>query len=157
MQTPVLQPRADAATSALLGGSISVRLRHEQTAGRFALIENVIPAGYDVLPLHVHPSFDEAFVVLDGALTFTVGDETLTATPGTLVYAPGTAPHTFRNHTRETARMLLWVSPAGHERYFDALVATVRAAPGGRPDPARLGALMREHGISVVESGQVGR
>jgi mannose-6-phosphate isomerase-like protein (cupin superfamily) len=149
MKTPILQPRDDAAIHEVLGGSISVRLRRAQTDGRLALIENVIPAGFTTLPLHIHPAFDEAFYILDGALSFSVGESTLTATPDTLVWAPGDVPHTFRNYTNEAARMLLWVTPAGHEHYFDALARLAQERP---PEPAAVGALMRAHGVTVVES-----
>ncbi|HZQ82707.1 MAG TPA: cupin domain-containing protein [Gaiellaceae bacterium] len=147
MKRPILQPRDDAPVHDVLGGSISVRLREEETGGRIALIENVIPARFDALPLHVHPAFDEAFYIVSGALTFTVGGETLTATPGALVWAPGEVPHTFRNYTTEPARLLLWTTPGGHERYFDAFVALAAAGP---PAPSVLGELMSRHGISVV-------
>lgn len=148
MTTPILQPRAEATVHSVLGGSISIRLRSAQTDGRLALIENVIPPQYDGLPLHVHPEFDEAFYLLEGALTFTVADAQLTATPGTLVWTPGWVPHTFHNYASEPARMLLWTVPGGHEQYFDRLV---EALADGPPEVSSLTALMSEHGITVVE------
>jgi quercetin dioxygenase-like cupin family protein len=150
--SPLLQPRTAASTADVLGGSISVRLRRDQTAGRLGVVENVIPAGYQFLPLHVHPDFDEVFYVLDGELLFRVADELVTATAGTLVFAPGDVPHTFANLTDTAARMLLVVTPGGHEDYFDLLVQAAQAAPDGWPDPAELTALMRRHGIEAVGS-----
>jgi hypothetical protein len=56
--SPILQPLADATRQPVLGGSITIRLRSEDTDGRLALIEQVVPAGFPGPPLHVHPEFD---------------------------------------------------------------------------------------------------
>jgi quercetin dioxygenase-like cupin family protein len=148
---PVLQHRADAELNELLGGSVAVRLRATQTDGRLGMIENVLPAGFANLPLHIHPGFDEAFYVLEGQLGFRVGDEAITATPGTLVYAPGNVAHTFAELTGlASVRFLLWVTPGGHETYFEALAAASDASPTGYPAPDQLAALMAEYAIEIV-------
>jgi quercetin dioxygenase-like cupin family protein len=144
----VIQPLAAAPVRPVAGGSVAVRLRGEQTGGSLALIENVLPGGFGGMPLHVHPAFDEAFYVLDGELTFRVGDDVVTATAGTLVYAPGDVPHTFSELTGNRARFLLWTSPAGHERYFDAMADTLQA--GGRLGADFFASLWGEHGITRV-------
>jgi quercetin dioxygenase-like cupin family protein len=150
-KTAVLQPIERVVRSELAGGSIAVRLRAEETQGRLGLIENVIPAGFAGLPLHVHPSFDEAFFMLDGELTYRVGDEVLAAGRGALVYAPGDVPHTFAELKGSPARMLLWVTPGGHERYFEAMVEEMNR-PGGEPSPEFFTRLMKDHGITPVGS-----
>jgi len=65
----------------------NVLLRSEQSNGEVATIEIVLPAGSAGPPLH-HHDFDEAFYVLDGELTFQLGEELATAGPGTLTFAP---------------------------------------------------------------------
>ncbi|HEV8635318.1 MAG TPA: cupin domain-containing protein [Chloroflexota bacterium] len=102
---------------------ISVRLRCEQTKSRRALMENRVDADFAGPPLHVHPDFDETFHVLEGELTFQLGDQRLTAGAGALVVAPGETPHTYANLSREEARPLLLRTPAGFERYFDRTAA----------------------------------
>ena len=66
----------------------TVLLRSEQTAGAIGAVEVSVPAGWEGPPLH-HHAFDEAFYVLDGELTFQLGDELVTAGPGAFVFAPG--------------------------------------------------------------------
>lgn len=44
--------------------------------------------------LHRHP-YDEVFVVQEGRVTFTVGDETVEATGGQIVVVPAGQPHKF--------------------------------------------------------------
>ncbi len=53
--------------------------------------------------LHKHP-YDEVFVVQEGELTFTVGDETIEATGGRIVIAPAGEPHKFVNSGTGQAR-----------------------------------------------------
>jgi len=102
---------------------INVRLRGDQTKGRLAVMENRVAAGFAGPPLHVHPDFDETFYVLEGELTFQVGDERLTAPAGTLAFAPGETPHAFANLSGTAARVLLLCTPAGFEPYFARLAA----------------------------------
>ena len=97
----------------------TVLLRSEQTAGAIGAVENRVPAGWEGPPLH-HHAFDEAFYVLDGELTFQLGDELVTAGPGAFAFAPGGAVHTLANRSDAPARYLLLCTPAGFERRFDA-------------------------------------
>jgi quercetin dioxygenase-like cupin family protein len=53
--------------------------------------------------LHKHP-YDEVFVVQEGELTFTVGEDTLKATGGQIVIASTGAPHKFVNSGTRRAR-----------------------------------------------------
>ncbi|MCW0448129.1 MULTISPECIES: cupin domain-containing protein [Xanthomonas] len=47
-------------------------------------------------PRHVHP-YDETFVVLVGRARFFVGDSTLEAAAGDVVFGPAGVPHRFEN------------------------------------------------------------
>jgi len=53
--------------------------------------------------LHKHP-YEEIFVVQEGKLTFTVGDDTTEATGGQIVIAAAGAPHKFVNSGARRAR-----------------------------------------------------
>jgi mannose-6-phosphate isomerase-like protein (cupin superfamily) len=99
-----------------------VILRAEQTGGAVSAIEVAVAAGWAGPPLH-HHAFDETFYVLEGRLTFQVGDELVEAGPGTLVFAPGGATHTLANLADGAARYPVLCSPAGFERYFDRIAA----------------------------------
>jgi quercetin dioxygenase-like cupin family protein len=114
---------------------INVRLRGEQTDGALSVMENALPAGWEGPPLH-HHEFAEGFYVLEGELTFQLGDELTTAGPGAFVYAPGGAVHTFANLSDREARYLLLCTPAGFERYFDRLAAEFA---GVEPPPEAAG------------------
>lgn len=144
-----IQALDSAPGGALLGGSIHIRARSEDTDGRFGLIEQVVPAGFPGPALHVHPDFEETFYVIDGEIAFRVGDEAHDAGPGTVAVIPPNTPHTFANPSNQTARMLVLVTPGGFERYFEALITAVRDA-GGFPPPEELAALGMAHGSVPV-------
>jgi quercetin dioxygenase-like cupin family protein len=102
--------------------STAVALRGDQTDRVISAIENTVPAQWDGPPLHQH-EFDETFYVLDGELTFQLGDELFTAGPGALALAPGGVAHTLANLSDAPARYLLLCTPAGFEGYFARLAA----------------------------------
>ena len=105
------------------GANIRISLRGEDSAGQLAVIEEVVPAGFDGPPLHVHPSFDEGFYVLEGELAFRMEDKIVSGGPGTFAFAPRGVPHTFANLSGQEARALIVCTPAGFERYFEWLAA----------------------------------
>ena len=82
-------------------------------------------------PLH-HHDFDETFYLLEGELTFQLGDEVFTRRAGELVFAPRGIPHTYANLSRAPARALLVITPAGFERHFDGIAARIT---GSAPPP----------------------
>ena len=62
-------------------------------------------------PLHVNTREDEWFHVLDGEITFQVGQERLVAGPGASIFAWRGVPHGFQNLTADTATVLQMVTP----------------------------------------------
>jgi len=80
-----------------------VLLRSEQSDGRVSVTESTMPADAPGPRLHTH-NFDETFYVLDGELTFQVGDERSTAGPGELAFARAAFPtHSPTTATRRRA------------------------------------------------------
>jgi mannose-6-phosphate isomerase-like protein (cupin superfamily) len=69
-----------------------------------------------VLESHVHAEEDDAFYILAGELTFSFGEDTAAAPPGTFVLVPPGVPHGFRNAGGEPVRMLNLHAPAGFDR-----------------------------------------
>lgn len=86
------------------------------TGGQFALMEQVARKG-SVPPRHIHHREDETFYVVEGEMTFFVGEETIKATPGTMVFAPRDVAHSFTIDS-DQVRILVMVAPAGAEGFF---------------------------------------
>src|SRR4051812_50136365 len=99
-KTPLVQSAADAPVRPVAGGSVAVRLRGEHTGGSLALVQNVLPAGFGGVPLHVHPPFDEGFYVVGGGLTFPGGPEGVTATARSPGFRPRGRPPTLPQPAR---------------------------------------------------------
>jgi uncharacterized cupin superfamily protein len=74
-----------------LGTLLRVKATAEQTGGAFGLIDNVLPAGF-ASPYHMHRNEDESFYVVEGEMTFYVGDERVKAEAGAFVYGPRGVP-----------------------------------------------------------------
>jgi mannose-6-phosphate isomerase-like protein (cupin superfamily) len=68
------------------------------------------------LEAHVHADEDDAFYIVEGEMTFSFGDETASAPPGTFVLVPPGVEHGFRNDGARPVRMLNIHAPAGFDR-----------------------------------------
>lgn len=101
---------------AVAGDTYTFLIAGEQTNGRYALIDTLIPPGGGPPP-HRH-YFEEMFHVLEGDIEATVRGTTLHARAGETVNIPGLAPHAFKNAGATPARLLCVVAPAGLERFF---------------------------------------
>ena len=78
----------------------------------FAIIE--IAAGR-VLEAHVHHEEDDAFLILEGEMTFDLDEGAVAAGPGTFVLIPPGVEHGFRNEGRTPVRMLNLHAPGGFD------------------------------------------
>jgi len=101
-----------------------------------------LPPGFST-GLHVHRVQEETFYVLEGECTWQIGDRQVRATPGTYVFIPPGVPHNIGNASDEPARMIMTVSPPGHENYFDELAELV--GRGGPPDANAIAELRRRY------------
>lgn len=105
-----------------------------------SMFDWTIPARFST-GRHVHRVQEETFYVLEGRCEWQIGDRTVHATPGTYVFIPPGVPHNIANPGDVPARVLMTVSPPGHERYFEQLAEL--AARGSPPDPDAVAALRR--------------
>jgi quercetin dioxygenase-like cupin family protein len=103
-------------TVAISGGTYTILLSGSDTAGRFAVMDMVVPAQAGPPP-HRH-DFEETFHLLEGTLEVTVRGETAVLRAGETANVPANALHQFRNPSDATVRMLCVVAPAGLEEFF---------------------------------------
>ncbi len=138
-----------------LGGLTTVKATGKETDGRYTLVEVLEPEGEQ--PFHVHHREDEGFWVLEGELTFEVGEETIKASPGSFLFGPKDVPHRYTVESGP-ARMLFILSPAGFEEFIYATSEpaeelTLPPQPGGEPSEAemeQLGAVARQYGAELL-------
>jgi mannose-6-phosphate isomerase-like protein (cupin superfamily) len=67
---------------------------HNHNAAVSVIVVDAPPGGGP--KLHRHP-YEEVFVIQDGTVMFTAGDETIEASGGQVVVVPGGVPHKFAN------------------------------------------------------------
>ena len=125
-----------------LGGQPMTFLVTGQDSKNTSMFEWTIPARFST-GLHVHRVQEETFYVIDGECEWRMGDEAIHATPGTFVFIPPGTPHDIANVTDWPARVLMTVSPPGHEHYFEALAKL--ASNGARPDAKAVADLRRRY------------
>ncbi len=97
-----------------------ILLPTEHTADAVGIVEITVPPDWAGPPLH-HHDFDESFYVLEGELTFQLGETLRAGMPGDLVFAPRGAVHTLANLSERPARYLLVCTPGLFTRYFEQL------------------------------------
>jgi quercetin dioxygenase-like cupin family protein len=130
----------------------------EQTNGAYMLAEATVPPGGGPPP-HYHTREEESFYVLEGEMTFTVGDRTITGRPGDFVQIPRGTPHAFKNETSAPARMLIQCVPAGFETFMAKFAVELPSpealpVPPSREEIERLLAIAPQFGIVVLSPFQ---
>ena len=100
-QQPTINTPAEGRTIAVVGDVYRFLATGEDTNGKYALWEAIVPPGGGPPP-HVHSREEEGFYVLEGEITFTVNGERVVATAGTFANMPVGTPHSSR--TRATGR-----------------------------------------------------
>lgn len=91
--------------------------------GRFAIVHHPIAPRALAAPLHRHRNEDEYSYVLQGTLGALLGDEVLSARPGTWVVKPRSQWHTFWNAGDQACEIIEVISPSGFEDYFREVAA----------------------------------
>lgn len=124
-------------------GRSDVRVKIESADERsFAAFEATPRPGFPGPPQHVHRAYDEAWYVLDGELTFHLGNDAHHCVAGSVVFAPRGTPHTFSNTGSSPARVLVIITAQA----LPLIEELGRLTNTGRPpDVQALQALLDEH------------
>jgi quercetin dioxygenase-like cupin family protein len=128
------------------GRTVTLLAAHEEIA---ILWYRLAPGEVGPEP-HVHHRHTDAFYVLDGEMTFTLGPdlEQVTAAAGTLVAAPPNLVHTFANESDGDARFLNLHAPdGGFAAYMRAVSRGEKNATFDTADPPDDGGIARDEGI----------
>ena len=158
MTNPIIRTPGTGRTIAVVGDVYRFLATGEETGGRYALWEALVPPGGGPPP-HVHSREEEGFYVLDGEITFSINGEKVIATAGTFANMPVGTPHSFRNESDRPAKMLISVAPAGLERMFFEVGVPLPEGAGSAPPPTedeieRLMAVASNYGIEIRVPGE---
>jgi quercetin dioxygenase-like cupin family protein len=134
--TPVIRMPAED-KGVMLGGQPMVFLVTGKDTKHTSMFDWTIPAEF-ATGLHVHRVQEETFYMLEGECEWHVGDQVVRATPGTYLFIPPGLPHNITNVSQKPARVLMTVSPPGHEHYFEELA---KLAASSAPQDAKAKAI----------------
>ncbi|HEV3262111.1 MAG TPA: cupin domain-containing protein [Gemmataceae bacterium] len=133
---PTMRQPGEGRTIAVVGDVYRFLATGEDTNGKYALWEAIVPPGGGPPP-HVHSREEEGFYILEGEITILVGDKRLVAGPGMFANMPVGSLHSFKNETDRPARMLISVAPAGLEKMFFEVGQPVPAGATTGPPPTK--------------------
>jgi mannose-6-phosphate isomerase-like protein (cupin superfamily) len=105
------------------GLGVQWKVNGPETGQRFSIVHHPIVPHALAAPLHYHHNEDELSYVLKGTLGALLGDDVVTAEPGTWVFKPRGQWHTFWNPGDTPCEIIEIISPAGFENYFREVAA----------------------------------
>ena len=157
MHQPTIRQFGEGRTIAVVGDVYRVLATGDDTNGKYAMWEAIVPPGGGPPP-HVHSREEEGFFILDGEITFQIGDKRIVATVGTFANMPVGTPHSFKNESGRPAKMLISVAPAGLEKmFFEVGVPLAEGAttalPPSREEIEKLLAVAPRYGIEIRVPG----
>lgn len=128
-----------------------IKATGETTGGAYTMIEGSVHPGYRT-PLHVHHREDEAYWILDGHATFSVGEQTIEAPVGTYVFSPRDVPHEWTAGPDGT-HFLVVFPPAGIEGFIERMSVRAQALtppPLDLAPPTNVRELSRRYGCELL-------
>lgn len=129
--------------------SVRFLVEGRESSGSVALFEVTIPANVRLPAPHSHDGYEETVYGLAGVSTWTVEGEATDIAAGDVICIQRGAVHAFDNPGEAEAKVLCAVTPGilGPD-YFREVAAVFADSAGGPPDVARIGEVMRRHGLT---------
>lgn len=103
----------------------------DETAGRYSVSEWWLDPHTQGPGAHAHPE-DDLFYVIEGTMSFLIGEEWVDAPTGTFVLAPGGMTHDFENRGDQRAGVLNFSAPGNFEAHMPDIAAWFAEHPPGR-------------------------
>lgn len=142
--------RADP-TQTLRVGALAVRflVEPEDSNGSVSIFECFVPADSTMPAPHSHDAYEETIYGLEGVTSWTLDGRAVEIGVGDAICVTRGVVHGFRNAGAEDAKFLAVASPGViGSGYFREIQEVLTAGGGGPPDPAKLGEVMRRHGLT---------
>jgi quercetin dioxygenase-like cupin family protein len=124
---PLVVPADQGKALNVIGNAITIKIHGRDTGGALCVIESVDQPGAGPPP-HRHQREAETFHVLEGEYEFTCDGKRLRASPGATVFAPQGRAHSYKNIGPRPGRLLVAITPAGFEGFFEEVGALSPAA-----------------------------
>ncbi len=156
MTPPALDLHVNPSDETIRLGPLAVRflVTGEQATGTVAIFELLVPCAQRLAaPAHSHDRYEETVYGIEGVLTWTVDGRQIEVGPGEALGIPRGAVHRFDNNSDRDVKALCVITPAAiGPQYFRESAEVINAAAGGPPDRAKMGEIMRRHGLTPAPS-----
>lgn len=150
---PVIRKPGEGRRIGIVGDVYRFLATGDETDGKYTTFEAIVPPGSGPPP-HIHSREEESFLVIEGEMTFQLGNDRFVAGEGTFLNMPIGSLHCFKNESGKTARLLISLAPAGLENMFfevgQPLADNATAAPP--PDEAEIRNLLEaapRYGVEI--------
>jgi quercetin dioxygenase-like cupin family protein len=130
----------------VLGDGIEVVIHGRDTGGTMSMVIASGDPGKGPPP-HVHAREDETFHVLAGEIEGFCGDQTFQLTTGMSAFLPRNIGHAWKVTGKTPARVLVILTPAGFEEFFEKVGAMSAAEQRNIPAIIALG---KEYGLDFL-------
>ncbi len=137
-------------TTSVFGDTYTVKAGGEDTGGVLAVIEANLRAHSGGTPLHVNTLEDENYYVIEGTLTFQLGERTVEAPAGSFVHIPRGVVHTHWNASAAPVKVVGLPTPTGFETFFADLAELMAKTSAGSPHMSQVATLYQQYGLHVV-------
>ncbi|GLC23816.1 dimethylsulfonioproprionate lyase family protein [Roseisolibacter agri] len=148
---PRIIPPDGGRTVAAFGDTLVFKLGDAETGGALTLGFATTPPGGGPPP-HRHLDEDELFILVSGREEYLVDGAWTAVEPGSVVYVPRGAVHTFRNVGDTPSQKWTLTTSGGFDRFFTACgeVFADAAASQSAPDMGRILGLFAEHRLELM-------
>lgn len=107
---------------------IDIKVSGKDTNGDLLIFEQTSLSPKRGTPLHIHPSQDEIFYVMDGEYRFKVGEEIYELKTGDSIFLPRAIPNAL-SQLSDKGKMLVTLQPAGKLEEFFLTMADLKTNP----------------------------
>ena len=142
-----------------MGSLFEHLLAGTESGGTLGIARVTQPPGV-ATPLHRHTREAEAFLVLEGRVSYRAGEETYELDDGCFIWLPQSVPHAFRIRGTSPARFVAFTAPGGLMGLYDevGIPAQERRLPGadGLPPEVELprwAEVGPRYGLEVIGPG----
>lgn len=109
--------------------SASFKADGRETANQYSISEWWMEPSTKGIGAHSHDDGNEIFYVLEGTMTFLIGENWQEAEKGSFIYVPAGVPHDFENRGTRKAGVLNVFAPGAFEDHMPEIVAWFKNNP----------------------------
>lgn len=89
----------------------------EETGGKYILVEGYFKPN-SLIPLHLHKTIDEFFLVLNGKVEVQYGNKKMIATEGDELLVKKDTPHSIRNINNDISKLICLINQGRFQNFF---------------------------------------